>query len=337
MWSVDTGENTVEQIRVIACAQVQKMSKRLSQTLDQNDLEKAALVEALKRGPIACNGEEVDTVIYDFDIELWKAYLGERMKISSGLWREDSEYSLTKAEEAMLELYIERAELKDGQDILDLGCGYGCIILYLAQRFPGSWLVGHTNSQKQVAFIRSEIKRLNLTNVIAFCNDINELAPDAASFDRVIAIQLLEYMNNYHELLLRISKCLRPNGLFFAEFCVHATHCYEPLEIDTEYTGEFGRSFDFLEYFQEDLSLRNRWWVDGRMYGRTMEVWLNNWHVNRNVIMSVLQKKYGMKAEREYRSQECYFIISIEASNFDGGNMMGPAHYLFQNVGDHSL
>lgn len=213
-------------------------------------------------------------------------------------------------------------------------CGYGSTAFYLAERFPHSRIFALTITASQIDFLRIEMSRRALTNIFPIRADINtyEAVPD--SFDRIISIELLEYLLNYDLLFAKLSTWLRPAGLLFIEFTTHATTCYDAKELLAEYTGEETYlSADLLHYFQRHLTLKSQWWVNGKHYATTFDAWLERLSTNREHAMELLLTRYGIQqAGVKYRSIEWYLWVSSEEYAFKEGNSLGISHYLFSKT-----
>ena len=98
--------------------------------------------------------------------ELFIMCLGANLKYSSCLYEPEGA-TLEQAEEKMLALTCERAKLRDGQKILELGCGWGSLSLWMASHFPNSTVTSVSNSAPQCAYINEQAKKRGLTNIKA--------------------------------------------------------------------------------------------------------------------------------------------------------------------------
>ena len=171
-------------------------------------------VESMRCGPIAPVPEKANEQHYELPPEFFTAVLGPHRKYSSCFWA-DGTTSLGEAEAVGLEITAARAELEDGQEVLELGCGWGSLSLWMAERFPNSRITAVSNSTPQRRFIEGEAASRGLTNLRVITADMNQFAATANGFDRVVSVEMFEHMRNWERLLERIATWLRPDGKLF--------------------------------------------------------------------------------------------------------------------------
>ncbi|MES1168328.1 MAG: cyclopropane-fatty-acyl-phospholipid synthase family protein, partial [Oleiharenicola lentus] len=233
--------------------------------------------ESLRTMPIAINTAESKTQHYEVPTVFYQCCLGPRLKYSSGYYDVGDE-TLAQAEERMLGLTCERAQLADGQDILELGCGWGSLTLWMAAKYPWAHITGVSHSRTQRDHILAQAGRRGLTNVTIITCDMNELTLPPGGFDRVVSVEMFEHMKNWPRLLASIARWLKPDGRFFAHVFTHARSAYH-FEVRDEsdwmskyfFTGGMMPAHDLFPRFQDDLKLVQDWKVNGRHYAQTAE------------------------------------------------------------------
>ena len=293
-----------------------------------------ALVEELRRSEIAIATEAANAQHYEVPPAFFEAVLGPHLKYSSAYWP-DGVDDLGAAEAAMLALSAERADLADGQDILDLGCGWGSLSLWAAARYPGSRIVAVSHSAPQRAYIEARAAERGLANLTVRTADVRTLELAPHSFDRVVSIEMFEHMRNYELLLQRIAGWLRPDGALFVHVFAHRRHAY-PFEDAGRadwmarefFTGGIMPSTQLLHHFQRDLRLAGEWHVSGVHYQRTAEAWYRNLMQNRAAIEPILAAVYP-DAPRRFQRWRVFFLACAELFGYRNGREWLVAHYRF--------
>jgi cyclopropane-fatty-acyl-phospholipid synthase len=288
----------------------------------------------LRELPIALHTDDANQQHYELPPRFFQLVLGPRLKYSSGYW-EPGCSDLEQAEEAMLDLYAERAGIGDGQEVLDLGCGWGSLSIYLAERFPGARFTAVSNSRSQRTFIEALARDRNLRNLEVITADVQTFEPPQ-TYDRVLSIEMFEHMKNYELLLRRIAAFLKPSGTLFVHVFVHRCYAYHYVaegEGDWMaryfFTGGLMPSWDLLPRFQQDLVLEKSWEVPGTHYERTANAWLENMSRNREAILPVLTQTYGKAANLWWGRWRIFFMACAELFGFEQGREWHVAHYRF--------
>lgn len=314
----------------------QRLTEENKGSQEAKQLHLNAYIEKLKASPIAINTSDANEQHYEVPTEFYKYVLGKRMKYSGGYWPSGAD-TLDASEEAMLKLSCERAQLKDGQSVLDLGCGWGSVSLYVAEKFPNCKITGVSNSKTQKEYIDSVAKEKGFKNLTIITQDMNDFQIKE-KFDRIISVEMLEHMKNYQKLFEKLSGFLKPEGLFFIHIFTHKEFAY-PFEVRDEtdwmakyfFTGGMMPSHNLFLYFQNHLTIRNHWVVNGVHYGKTSEAWLENMDKNKTQILPILEKAYGKENVTKWWSYwRIFFLSCAELFSYRNGEEWLVSHYLFQ-------
>jgi cyclopropane-fatty-acyl-phospholipid synthase len=296
---------------------------------------KDAFIQALRDSPIALDTSAANAQHYDVPAEFFELILGPSLKYSACLWPPGVS-SLAEAEAAMLALTAERAQIQDGQRILELGCGWGSLTLFMAGRFPRSTIVAMSNSTTQRDFIERRAARRGLRNITVVTADMNHFDP-LASFDRVVSVEMFEHMRNYPRLLERISRWLSPDGRLFVHVFAHRDYAYPYEARDASdwmaehfFTGGTMPSADLLPRFSDHVQLEAQWHVSGVEYARTCEAWLRNMDAHRDGVDRIFRETYGAPRALQWRVRwRVFFMACAELFAFNGGREWFVAHYRF--------
>ncbi|HVV53769.1 MAG TPA: cyclopropane-fatty-acyl-phospholipid synthase family protein [Mucilaginibacter sp.] len=298
-----------------------------------------ALIEQLKASPIAVNTAEANQQHYEVPAGFYQNCLGKNLKYSSGYWN-DGVTSLDTAETDMLELTCMRADLKNGQHVLELGCGWGSLSLYMAAKYPGSTFTVVSNSGSQKMYIDQQAHERGIKNLKVVTADMNTFTIDER-FDRIVSVEMFEHMRNYQLLMQKVASFLEPEGKVFIHIFTHKEYTYL-FEVKDEtdwmskyfFTGGIMPSDDLLFYFNDHLTIKKHWHVSGRHYGKTARAWLKNMDAHKAEVISLFEYTYGKdQALKWWAYWRIFFMACEELWNYNAGNEWMVSHYLLHKTG----
>ena len=293
-------------------------------------------IDLLTESPVAIVPEKANEQHYEVPPQFFELVLGANLKYSSGYWSKEV-FSLDESEHEMLKITCERAGLVDGQDILELGCGWGSLTCFMAQKFPNSKITAVSNSKDQRNFIQQKNDKLNLQNIKVVTADMNDFSTDE-KFDRVISIEMFEHMRNYDELLKRIDGWLKQNGKLFVHIFSHKEVAY-PFEDKGDgdwmarefFSGGQMPSHRLLMSFPDRMKIEKDWRVSGTHYEKTSLAWLRKMDTNKIEVLELFKTTYGEKDASAWFQRWRIFFMSCEVLfGFNEGSEWGVSHYLFE-------
>jgi cyclopropane-fatty-acyl-phospholipid synthase len=320
---------------------IRRLCERRLRDIEAGDAEAAArrtesFVRAMAEGPIALVPELANAQHYEVPAEFFAHVLGPHRKYSSAFWPAGVE-DLGAAEKAALEQTCLRAGLADGQDILELGCGWGSLTLWMAARYPASRITAVSNSRSQRAFIEAEARRRGLDNVAVLTEDMNTFRA-SGTYDRVVSVEMFEHLRNWAAMFARVHAWLRPGGKFFMHVFCHRAVPYAFEAVDDSdwmsrlfFSGGMMPSDELPARFQEHLRLTERWRWDGRHYERTANAWLASMDARRAELWPVLESTYGAaEAQLWWNRWRIFFMACAELFGYREGQEWWVSHYLFE-------
>mmetsp|Transcript_10103 Transcript_10103/g.25667 ORF Transcript_10103/g.25667 Transcript_10103/m.25667 type:complete len:404 (-) Transcript_10103:48-1259(-) len=312
--------------------------------------EKSAFVAELRSMPVAINTDEANEQHYELPTDFFKLCLGPNMKYSSCIYPKGNE-TLEEAERAMLTLYCERAKLGPGQRILELGCGWGSLCLFIAERYPTSRVKAVSNSRTQREHIMALAFARGIKNLQVVTANMVEFDEESTSdrYDRIVSVEMLEHMKNYDVVFRRVSRWLAPNGLFFCHVFAHKHYAYhfedsgKPQDWMARhfFLGGTMPSADLFLHFQRDLDVVKRWWINGCHYSKTLEAWLRNQDRRKRECWPYLVDTYGDPKNPNSRASRrnivrwwvrwrVFYIACSELFRYNKGEEWGVLFYLFR-------
>jgi cyclopropane-fatty-acyl-phospholipid synthase len=339
-------DKLIEQNKVPDYLLRQGIRKLLKQRLDdenKGDVEAQqahlmGLIDELKASPIAVNTADANQQHYEVPTKFYQYCLGKNLKYSSCYYKPGVS-TLDQAEDDMLELTCQRADLQNGQKVLELGCGWGSLSLYMAAKFPDSTFKVVSNSGTQKLHIDEQARQRGITNLVVTTVDMNTFKIDD-KFDRVVSVEMFEHMRNYTLLMKKVANCLKPNGKLFIHIFTHKEYAYLFEVIDESdwmskyfFTGGIMPSDDLMFYFNDDLLVEKHWHVNGTHYGKTAEAWLKNMDSHKAEIIPLFEETYGKEqAVKWWVYWRLFYMACAELWNYNKGNEWIVSHYLFHKT-----
>ena len=322
-------------------AGIRRLVKGRLDEISANDCEAgskifAEFVAAMNQSKVAEVPELANAQHYEIPAEFFIHCLGANRKYSSCFWMQDTE-DLDEAEILALQQSCEHADIKDGQQILELGCGWGSLSLWMATHYPNAQITGVSNSNSQREYITQLAKSLGVTNLTIITADMNSFdAP--SSYDRIVSVEMFEHMRNWQVLYGKVASWLKPNGKFFKHIFVHRNTPYlfevqgnEDWMSQYFFSGGMMPSDDLPTHFQDDLKLINRWRWDGTHYEKTANAWLANMDDNADLISPILVQTYGVKESEMWRNRwRMFYMACAELFGYNNGQEWWVGHYLFE-------
>nr|CAA6829717.1 MAG: Cyclopropane-fatty-acyl-phospholipid synthase-like protein, clusters with FIG005069 [uncultured Thiotrichaceae bacterium] len=315
------------------------LAQRLTE-ISSNDCERMAenqqdFVAAMREAPIAVVPEKANEQHYEVPADLFTAALGPHYKYSCCYWPEGVN-TLAEAEHAALEQTCQRADLKDGQRVLELGCGWGSLTLWMAKHYPNSHITAVSNSASQREHIEAQAAEHKLTNLRIVTCDMNDFDTQH-EFDRIVSIEMFEHMRNWETLYKKVSNWLTEDGKFFKHIFVHRATPY--LFEDKEASDWMSRHFfsggmmpsdDLPLYFQNDLNLLQQWRWQGQHYEKTCNAWLAEVDGQGEHVRKILADTYGeANTQTWWMRWRLFFMACAELFGYNDGQEWYVGHYLF--------
>jgi cyclopropane-fatty-acyl-phospholipid synthase len=324
-------------------AGIRRLLESKRREIHADDLEFAAyetnqFVAMMNASPIALLTDVANEQHYEVPAAFFDEVMGDHLKYSCGYWPSDVT-TLTESENAALKVTVTRAGIENGMQVLDLGCGWGSLSLWIATKFPECAVTSVSNSSSQREFIMGQAKERGLTNIRVIVKDMNDFVTEDR-FDRIVSVEMFEHMHNYGDLFNSISRWLAPGGQFFMHIFCHRSTPYEFIDKGPDdwmsryfFSGGIMPSADLPLRFGEHLSINKRWHWSGQHYAKTSDAWLAQMDSNKDRILPILADCYGSnEAPIWWHRWRVFFMACAELFAYDGGNEWYVGHYLFKKA-----
>ncbi|MCA8978692.1 MAG: class I SAM-dependent methyltransferase [Planctomycetes bacterium] len=314
----------------------QRVEEETERQAGGRDAALAKWAEEMRKSPVALVPELANAQHYEVPAAFFEEVLGPHRKYSSAYY-ETSSTTLAEAEAAMLALTCERAGLRDGQSVLELGCGWGSLSLWMARHYPAARILSVSNSASQRASIMQRARAAGLDNLEVVTRDMNDFETDR-KFDRVVSVEMFEHMRNWEALLARVAGWLNPDGRLFLHVFAHQRFAYSFEVRDATdwmsqyfFSGGMMPSHDLLDHMDTPFEVEQRWVVSGEHYARTSEDWLTNLEQRRERVMPILAETYGAENARQwFHRWRVFFLACAELFAWEDGSQWIVSHQLLK-------
>jgi len=330
--AIRIGEGFAWPDRVSSVVIEQLVARTRRKLASSPNLSDAAFCRDTATLPIAINTAEANAQHYEIPARFFELSLGPQRKYSCCLYQNESD-TLAAAEEHALAATAEHARLADGQDVLELGCGWGSLSLWMARHFPHSRITSVSNSASQRAFILQQARAEGLGNLTVVTADANDFEPQG-QFDRIVSVEMFEHMVNWRPLLARLQAALRPDGFLFLHIFSHKAATYRFTTDDRAdwiaqhfFTGGIMPSHQLIRQFSDLFRLDAEWQWNGDHYRKTARDWLANYDRNSAEISAILDKVYGKDARLWQRRWRLFFLATMGLFGHADGKEWGVSHY----------
>ena len=324
-------------------AGIRRLLENKRREIRADDVEAAAatlneFVAMMNASPIALVPDLANEQHYEVPAEFFNQVMGDHLKYSCCYWPEGVA-TMTEAEAAALTLTCERAEIEDGMQVLDMGCGWGSLSLWIAEHYPNATVTSVSNSTSQRDFIMTQAAERGLSNITVIACDMNDFeAP--GRYNRVVSIEMFEHMRNWGKLFSNIDRWLLPDGKFFMHVFCHRSTPYEYIDKGPGdwmsrhfFSGGIMPSADLPLRFPEHLNVERRWHWNGKHYTKTLNTWLKICDSNKESIMPVLADCYGeADASLWWQRWRIFFMACAELFEFNDGTEWYVGHYLLNKA-----
>ena len=301
----------------------------------------AAFARDMRDHPIAENTADANAQHYEVPAAFFDLVLGPRKKYSSCLY-EQGATTLAEAEIVALRETCGHADLRDGQDVLELGCGWGSLSLWMAEHYPASRITAVSNSHSQRAFIESVARNKGFGNLTVITMDMNDFETKTR-FDRVVSVEMFEHMSNWPALLAKVAGWMRPDGRLFLHVFTHRETPYRFDMSDKEdwiaqhfFTGGIMPSHGLVRQFPDLFEVESEWRWSGEHYRRTAMHWLDNFDRHTGAIDGILRDVYGADLAMWKRRWRVFFLATAGLFGDSGGSVWGVSHYRLKPAADGS-
>lgn len=315
----------------VISAGIEFLVNRTKTRLENAPIDEEKFAREMANFPIATHTDDANKQHYEVPARFFELCLGKNKKYSSCLFKNAND--LDDAEIEALQETCKNAQLKDGQDILELGCGWGSLSLYMAKNYPNSRIISVSNSNSQRQFIEGQVRKFALKNLEIITCDMNDFAIEK-KFDRVVSVEMFEHMSNWEQLLGKVHNWLKDDGCLFIHIFTHKSHSYrfsvdDPADWIGQYffSGGIMPSHDLINHFPNLFKVEENWKWDGTNYANTAYGWLKNFDNNRDEIDKIFKSTYGYDWAVWIKRWRLFFLATAGLFGYNKGQEWFVSHY----------
>ena len=318
---------------VVIRAAIQRLCSRTATRMSAlGAADDAAFAGRMMLRPIAEDSDAGGSWHEEVPASFFAKVLGPNRKYSCCFYKTDAT-TLQEAEEEALRQTVEHAGLADGQTILELGCGWGSLSLWIARQFPHAKVTAVSASQAQRAYVEEEARRRGLLNLRVVTADMNVFAPEG-QFDRIVSVETFEHMMNWRKLMTRLRAWLTPEGRLFMHMVSHRSGSHLFDRTDREdwiaqhgFTGGLMPSHHLVRQFDDIFAIEKEWCWSGTHYQHTANDWLANFDTHRDVLEASLRKVHGEETALWMRRWRWFLLATSGLFGYADGTEWGVSHY----------
>ena len=250
-------------------------------------------------------------------------------KYSMGLWEKGAD-NLEQSQMQMIDDMIEKMDIQDGDNILDFGCGWGCVPNYILSKFPNVRFTGLNLSHYQCEYMRKKMQDtesyLSSGRFTLHEGDLNDAKFDE-KFDKILSVGVFCHIGNLTKSFERLAAFLKDDGKVF----IHIITVRTPNNVFSPFLHKYifpqARiwNYDAVPSHTKDLKTIQRWYLNGSNYSKTLTNWLQNFDHNQATLKEL---NYGMNYPKFRRIWRLYLLWCISYFDSCDGEILGNGQFL---------
>ncbi|PSN19517.1 SAM-dependent methyltransferase [filamentous cyanobacterium CCP5] len=286
---------------------------------------------------LAEGSKELMTLQYDLPQAMLNRMLGDweliYPKYSTGFWERGAK-NLEECQMHMIDQVIERLDIQDGDNILDFGCGWGCVPNYIMSKFPNVRFTGLNLSHEQCEYIRGKMQDpqsyLSSERFTLCEGDLNEVQ-FSEKFDKILTVGVFCHVGNLTRAFQKMASMIKDDGKVF----IHIITVRIPNNMSSGFTHKYifphGRywNFDAVPSHNRDLKTVQRWYMNGMNYHKTLTAWLDRFDASQDFVKDL---EYGMNYAKFRRMWRFYLLMLGTIFATCDGEYNGNGQFLLTKV-----